>query len=68
MRYLVHGRLQPAAHLLRTTHAALPDIAGCVGYEYEAAFSRAFKRGLGLPPAAWRGRPGAALGDAVSPP
>jgi AraC-like DNA-binding protein len=30
------------------------DIAGEVGYESEAAFSRAFKRIVGLPPAAWR--------------
>jgi AraC family transcriptional regulator, alkane utilization regulator len=54
MRYLVQWRLQLAANLLRSSRATLPEIAGRVGYESEAAFSRAFKRGLGLPPAAWR--------------
>jgi AraC family transcriptional regulator, alkane utilization regulator len=54
MRYLTQWRLQLAAHLLRSTPATLPEIAGQVGYESEAAFSRAFKRGLGAPPAAWR--------------
>jgi transcriptional regulator GlxA family with amidase domain len=57
MRYLTQWRLQLASHLLRSTSATVPEIAGRVGYESEAAFSRAFKRGLGLPPAAWRARP-----------
>jgi AraC family transcriptional regulator, alkane utilization regulator len=56
MRYLAHWRLQVASHLLRSTSATLPEVASRVGYESEAAFSRAFKRGLGLPPAAWRAR------------
>jgi len=56
MRYLTQWRLQLAAHRLRSTSATIPEIAGRVGYESEAAFSRAFKRGLGLPPAAWRAR------------
>jgi AraC-like DNA-binding protein len=30
------------------------DIALEVGYESEAAFARAFKRVVGMPPAAWR--------------
>ena len=58
MHYLAQWRLQLAAHLLRSTEATLPEIAGRVGYESEAAFSRAFKRRLGLPPAAWRRRSG----------
>jgi transcriptional regulator GlxA family with amidase domain len=57
MRYLTQWRLQLASHLLRSTSATVPEIAGRVGYESEAAFSRAFKRGLGHPPAAWRARP-----------
>jgi AraC-like DNA-binding protein len=60
MRYLALWRLQLAAHLLRTTGETLPQIAGRIGYESEAAFSRAFKRGLGEPPAAWRSRSRAA--------
>ena len=54
MRYLGQWRLQLAAHLLRTTAQTLPAIAGRVGYESEAAFSRAFKRSLGRPPASFR--------------
>jgi AraC-like DNA-binding protein len=56
MRYLAQWRLQLAAHLLRTTGDTVPEIAGRVGYESGAAFSRAFKRGLGEPPASWRTR------------
>jgi len=56
MRYLAQWRLQLAAHLLRTTAETVPEIAGRVGYESDAAFSRAFKRGLGEPPATWRTR------------
>jgi AraC-like DNA-binding protein len=56
MRYLLQFRLQLAAHLLRTTAETLPEIAARVGYESDAAFSRAFKRGVGEPPAAWRTR------------
>lgn len=54
MRYLAQWRLQVAAHYLRTSAETLPEIAARVGYESEAAFSRAFKRGLGKPPASWR--------------
>ena len=54
MRYLLQWRLQLAAHLLRTTAETLPEIAARVGYESDAAFSRAFKRSVGEPPAAWR--------------
>lgn len=54
MRYLAQWRLQLASHLLRSSGATLAEIASRIGYESEAAFSRAFKRGLGLSPAAWR--------------
>ena len=54
MRYLLQWRLQLAAYLLRTTAETLPEIAARVGYESDAAFSRAFKRGVGAPPASWR--------------
>jgi len=30
------------------------EVAGAVGYESEAAFSRAFKKVAGMSPAAWR--------------
>jgi len=54
MRYLVQWRVQLASHLLRSTAETLPGIAGRVGYQSEAAFSRAFKRELSHSPAAWR--------------
>jgi AraC family transcriptional regulator, alkane utilization regulator len=53
-RYLTEWRLQLAADLLYESTLSLADLAGRVGYESEAAFSRAFKRHLGAPPAAWR--------------
>jgi transcriptional regulator GlxA family with amidase domain len=54
MRYLARWRLQLAAHHLRTSNMPLARIAAQVGYESEAAFNRAFKRGFGVPPATWR--------------
>lgn len=58
MRYLAQWRLQLAAELLRTTRLGMAALAGRVGYESEAAFSRAFKRHLGVSPAHWRERNG----------
>ena len=54
MRYLARWRIQLAAHHLRRSDTPLARIATQVGYESEAAFNRAFKRSLGVPPAAWR--------------
>jgi AraC-like DNA-binding protein len=54
MQYLTQWRLQLGAGLLRGGHATVASIAQDVGYESEAAFSRAFKRATGLPPATWR--------------
>src|SRR6516164_4121151 len=54
MRYLLNWRMQVAAHKLRETREAIARIAFEVGYESEAAFTRAFRRELGQPPAAWR--------------
>jgi AraC-like DNA-binding protein len=54
MQYLTQWRLQVAAGLLRDSTAKVVDIALQVGYESEAAFSRAFKRVVGVAPGAWR--------------
>jgi len=54
MRYLAGWRMQVAQHLLRQTSLSIREIAEETGYESEAAFSRAFKRYYGQPPAMWR--------------
>lgn len=54
MQYLASWRMQLAAARLRDTDAKVVDVAMDVGYENEAAFSRAFRRIVGASPAAWR--------------
>lgn len=54
MHYLANWRMQVAAQELRNTGASLAIIANKVGYESEAAFSRAFKKTFGTAPATWR--------------
>lgn len=43
-----------ARRLLRETNISVGELAARVGYESEAAFSRAFRRSVGVPPATWR--------------
>jgi AraC-like DNA-binding protein len=54
MQYLASWRIQLGARLLRESNRNVATIALDVGYDSEAAFSRAFRRMVGLPPAAWR--------------
>jgi AraC-like DNA-binding protein len=54
MHYLARWRMQVASGLLRSSNATVASIALDVGYDSEAAFARAFKRMVGMPPAAWR--------------
>jgi AraC-like DNA-binding protein len=54
MHYLASWRMQVAAQKLRNSSLSLAQIAGTVGYESEAAFSRAFKKDFGVAPATWR--------------
>lgn len=54
MTYLCRQRLEQASIELRNSSASIPAIASAIGYESEAAFSRAFKRVYGTPPATWR--------------
>lgn len=54
MQYLTQWRMQVAVNLLRQSRAPVLSIALDVGYESEAAFTRAFKREVGTPPASWR--------------
>jgi AraC-like DNA-binding protein len=54
MQYLQRWRLQMAASKLLDGVTSIAVVAAQTGYESEAAFSRAFKRVLGEPPAEWR--------------
>ncbi|HUM10590.1 MAG TPA: AraC family transcriptional regulator [Myxococcaceae bacterium] len=54
MQYLTRWRMQLAATLLRSRNVSVFEAAVEVGYASEAAFSRAFKKVVGIPPAAWR--------------
>jgi AraC-like DNA-binding protein len=55
MHYLTQWRLQLAARELSAGDVPVAAVANRVGYGSEAAFSRAFKRLLGVAPSAWRG-------------
>jgi AraC-like DNA-binding protein len=54
MHYLANWRMQVAMQRLRSSSASLTQVAEMIGYESEAAFSRAFKRAIGTAPATWR--------------
>jgi AraC-like DNA-binding protein len=54
MHYLAQWRMQIAAQSLRESSASIAQIAERIGYESEAAFSRAFKHSFGSAPASWR--------------
>jgi AraC-like DNA-binding protein len=54
MQYLTNWRMQLATNYLRNGTESVAAIANRVGYESEAAFSRAFKKVVGAPPSEWR--------------
>jgi AraC-like DNA-binding protein len=54
MHYLAQWRMQVAAARLSQTGDKVAAVAAEVGYDSEAAFSRAFKKATGLAPGAWR--------------
>lgn len=54
MQYLAQWRMLLASNLLCHSNAPLAQIAEEVGYQTDTAFSRAFRREFGAPPAAWR--------------
>ena len=53
MQYLASWRMQLASRLL-ADGTAIATVATAVGYDSEAAFSRSFKRIVGVPPGEWR--------------
>lgn len=54
MQYLASWRMQLAANHLLASTDSVAAVAERVGYESEAAFSRAFKKAVGVPPTQWR--------------
>ncbi len=54
MIYVTRWRMVVASRMLQSQQQSIDQIANDVGYESLAAFSRAFKRHVGLPPATWR--------------
>ena len=54
MQYLRHLRMQLASRLLVEDNAKVVSVAAAVGFESEAAFSRAFKKCVGTSPDEWR--------------
>jgi AraC-like DNA-binding protein len=54
MQYLANWRMQLATNYLRSGTESVAAVANRVGYDSEAAFSRAFKKALGTPPSEWR--------------
>jgi AraC-like DNA-binding protein len=54
MQYLTQWRMLLAANQLARSNAPLARIAEDVGYQTDTAFSRAFRREYGVPPATWR--------------
>jgi AraC-like DNA-binding protein len=54
MQYVTRWRMHLASSWIREEHLSLSQIASRLGYSSEAAFSRAFKRHLQVPPGAIR--------------
>jgi AraC-like DNA-binding protein len=54
MQYVARWRLQLAGRLLERHEVSIAQAAAEVGYESQAAFNRAFKKFVGVPPGTWR--------------
>jgi AraC-like DNA-binding protein len=63
MQYVGRWRMQIAVRRLENPGVSIAQVGAEVGYESEAAFHRAFKKYVGMPPGTWRRRhvPDAAL-------
>jgi AraC-like DNA-binding protein len=57
MHYVARWRMQVAVDSLRVGDASVGQLANLLGYRSEAAFARAFKRVIGVPPGAVRRQP-----------
>jgi AraC-like DNA-binding protein len=56
MQYVTRWRMHVALSALKDQGATVAELAQQLGYRSEAAFARAFKRVLGVPPGAVRRR------------
>lgn len=56
VQYLTQWRMQIASGLLSRGSAKIAQVAAEAGYDSEAAFSRAFKKFVGVSPTEWRKR------------
>ncbi|MDA9463228.1 AraC family transcriptional regulator [Bradyrhizobium sp. CCBAU 53415] len=54
IHYLGRWRMQLAIRRLSTPGVSVAQVGAEVGYESEAAFNRAFKKYVGIPPGSWR--------------
>jgi len=54
LEYVTEWRMQKAVQLLQQRDKKLVDVAQSIGYESDAAFSKAFKRVVGLAPGEYR--------------
>lgn len=54
INYLTYWRMHRAKALLRDTESSLQQVALAIGYDTDAAFSRAFRRHQSIAPGAWR--------------
>jgi len=54
IRYLTEWRMHIAVELLASSDLGVAQIARRVGYDSQEAFSRAFKRRMGVAPTTWR--------------
>ena len=61
IQYVTRWRMQLAARRLEVPGISVAQAGAEVGYESEAAFNRAFKKLVGVPPGAWRKGRSAAL-------
>ena len=66
MQYLTDWRMHLAARQLQESRDGVAKVGFSVGYESEAAFSKAFKRQFGVSPAAWRRGAGCVRGTRIA--
>ncbi len=63
-RYLVRLRMEQARHLLLESDLPIAAVSARLGFARQHEFARAFRREVGCPPSAFRGRP---VGRASAP-